>query len=327
MTKVVILLNGREVMRYTPNQPAYQFRFEVDLVPGRNVLTGIAEHEAARSEFESRIVSFGDAVAPAATPKSDLYLLAIGISDYDDDSFDLDYAHRDAEDIEKIFLSQKGGAFREVHAKTLINGQATRGRILRELNWLRDKGTPQDLRVLFLSGHGGTDRQDQYYFFAHGHNKSDFDVEDVQWTTMLGRLAAAQGKAILLVDTCHAGGAMGGKTKGGDDFEKIIKDMQTEYSGIASFASSTHNEKSEELPPPYNHGAFTYALLEGLCGRADKQPPDGQINTGELVPWIHSRVLELTGQRQRPTRGLSDGLTDFSFFHVRENNPVCASLR
>ncbi len=71
----------------------------------------------------------------------------------------------------------------------------------------------------------------------------------------------------------------------------------------------------------------TDALLQGLCGRADKLPSDGQINTGELVPWLHSRVLELTDQRQRPTRGLSDGLTDFSFFHVREDDPVCASLR
>ena len=327
LTAVTLLLNGRPIQEYKPQGQRHAFDFEVDLEPGRNVLIAIAEHDAARSDFESRIINFGDAVAPEASPKPDLYLLAIGVSDYEDDSFDLDYAHRDAEAIEKIFLSQQGGAFREVHAKALISPQATRSRILKELNWLRDEGTPQDLRVLFLSGHGGMDPQNQYYFFAHAHDKSDFEAEDVAWRTMLGRLAGAQSKAILLVDTCHAGGATGSKKKGEDDFEKIIKDIQTEHSGIASFASSTHNEKSEELPPPHNHGAFTYALLEGLCGLADKLPSDGQINTAELAPWIHSRVLELTEQRQRSTRGLSNGLKDFSFFHVRETDPVCASLR
>ena len=65
------------------------------------------------------------------------------------------------------------------------------------------------------------------------------------------------------------------------------------------------------------HGVFTYFLLEGLHGRADRPPYDGVVTVGELFDFVGERVKEETQDRQHPhissdaDRGLvlfSDGL-------------------
>ena len=326
ITVVTVLLNGLPVYEPNPNVLRHPFQFEVDLEPGRNVLTAFAEHDLARSKFERRMIILGSDGARASAPKHDLYLLAIGVSDYADESVtDLDYAARDALQIEKLFRAQEGGAWDKVHVQPLTDEKATRSAILSGLRWLETEGDKDDLRVLFLAGHGMSDRYGSYHFLGHGHD-GDFDQHGVSWQVITRRLDSAPGKAILLADTCYAGKLTQGKTRAPVTYETIIKDMQTQYSGIATFASSATYESSEELPEK-KHGAFTYALIEGLCGAADSGEKDRLIDTGEIGTWLSGRVADLTDRRQRPVQGRSQGLPDFSFFQVRPDHEVCASLQ
>ncbi len=323
---VTVLLNGLPVQEVRPNVLRHPFQFEVDLEPGRNVLTAFAEHDLARSKFERRMIILGSVGAQARAPEHNLYLLAIGVSDYADESVtDLDYAERDALQIEKLFRAQEGGAWDKVYVQPLTNEKATRPAILSGLRWLETEGDEDDLRVLFLAGHGMNDRYGSYHFLGHNHD-GDFDLHGVSWQVITRRLDSAPGKAILLADTCYAGKLTQGKTRRPVAYEKIIKDMQTQYTGMATFASSATYESSEELPEK-KHGAFTYALIEGLCGAADSGKKDRLIDTGEIGTWLSGRVADLTNRRQRPTQGRSQGLPDFSFFQVRPDHEVCASLQ
>ena len=48
------------------------------------------------------------------------------------------------------------------------------------------------------------------------------------------------------------------------------------------------------------HGVFTYCLLEGLRGNADRNPADGIVTFSELKSYVRDRVPEMTNNTQHP---------------------------
>ena len=294
-----------------------EVELEVSLEEGINTLTFIAANEKATSEPTFRRITYA---GRKKDQRPNLILLAIGISEYQDKNFRLDFAHQDAVEVEKAFKTQEGRTFAEVKTKRLTNQQATRADIIRSLDWLRREGTEKDYRLLFLSGHGGVDRQSNYFFYSYDHDpQEDLEVYDVRWTTFLDKLTAVPGKAILMVDTCRAAALAGGpKTKGPVNFEEILKEMQSDYRGLVTFAASTGRQMSIEKRE-WGHGAFTKALLEGLSGKADGYggKADGYIDTKELGAWIIERVRELTAKEQHAIHTQPPELPSFPLYVVR----------
>src|SRR5437773_12263943 len=93
--------------------------------------------------------------------------------------------------------------------------------------------------LLFLSGHGGMDRQSNYYFFAYDHDpKDDLEVSNIKWNTILDRLTATPGKAILMVDTCRAGAiASGGERERTVKLHQIIEEIQNDNTRLRTLAA------------------------------------------------------------------------------------------
>jgi WD40 repeat protein len=317
ITEVKVFLNGILRARVKGEPMQQPVEVEVMLEPGTNTLTFIAANEKANSEpIFRRIIYAGQ----KKDERPDLILLTIGISAYKDPGLGLDFADQDAMDVEKAFKAQEGRIFNKVKPKQLTNQQATRTNILRALNWLRKEGTPKDYRLLFLSGHGGLDRQNNYYFFAYDHDpQEDLAVSNVKWTEILDRLTEVPGKAILMVDTCRAAAiASGGKTRSTVNFEEILKEMQSDYRGLVTFAASTGRQVSVERRE-WGHGAFTQALLEGLAGKADGYggKADSYIETKELGSWIIDRVWELTNKEQKAIHSQPPELPSFPLFMLK----------
>ena len=66
----------------------------------------------------------------------------------------------------------------------------------------------------------------------------------------------------------------------------------------------------------WQHGAFTFALLEGLRdGKADLYK-DGVIKVSELLAYVKNRVPELTDYRQHPTSYQPESVPDFAIWKV-----------
>ena len=66
----------------------------------------------------------------------------------------------------------------------------------------------------------------------------------------------------------------------------------------------------------WQHGAFTFALLEGLRdGKADLYK-DGVIKVSELLAYVKNRVPELTDYRQHPTSYQPKSVPDFAVWKV-----------
>ena len=79
---------------------------------------------------------------PASTAPSSsqtrLYVLAIGISDYQRPEYKLGLAAKDAKDFAEAMARQSGKLYREVLTRTLVNSQATLPAIVANLKWLSD---------------------------------------------------------------------------------------------------------------------------------------------------------------------------------------------
>ena len=58
-----------------------------------------------------------------------LYVLAVGISQYKDQTLRLDFPAKDAKDFATAMLAQKGRLYADVQVKTLTDAQATKGDI------------------------------------------------------------------------------------------------------------------------------------------------------------------------------------------------------
>ena len=283
---------------------------EVTLHPGDNEIRFEAAHAKARSEPLTRHVIYQPppGVQPAAPAKPNLILLAIGISGYQDPRLKLSWAAEDAQKVFELFERQEGKLFGKVEARLLSvgEGRATQAEILAALYWFEEQGAADDLRILFLSGHGALDGHRNFYFVPQEQAATaDPGLAGIGWSRILDSLTAGAGHPLLLVDACHAAAASQGPARARADLTEVVKSYRSAYRDVVAFTASSAAELSYERDDwEGGHGAFTAALLEGLAGQADGiigGKKDGRVDTLELSAWLAVRVAELTGDTQHPT--------------------------
>jgi len=191
--------------------------------------------------------------------------------------------------------------FNSVQAEVLTNENATREKILEKLKWLDTEANrnSNNIHVLYLSGHGGMDGKENYYFYSHNHDpKVDPENMDISWRVIMERFTKAPGKAVIFIDTCHAGAFKG------NSFASLYQAHTGDFVEITLFLASDANGYSQEKTE-WRHGAFTFAVLEGLKGAADwPQEKDGRIDLEELGIYVRKRVEKLE-PTQHPAYALS----------------------
>ena len=322
--KLIVKLNGRSIesgqrgIKRTEADPASgvvrRFSRTVPLDQGENVIEVLAKSPSAISNPAVITLSSRQA-APADPFMPNLYVLSVGVSDYENNDLDLRFAHADAEGIARAFKSQQGRLFGEVKSRVLINEQATRGEVLDGFDWLESEVTQRDVAVIFVAGHGDNDRRDNYYFLPHDANPEKLRRSAVEWNDFNSILADLPGKTVLMVDTCKSGNVTGSKKFRGisrNDPTSAIKELIRTESGVVVMTASTGSELSVE-DTSWGHGAFTKALLDGLKGSADYDR-DQVITLKELDLYVTRSVKTLTKGQQRPTTDFPPNLPDFPLF-------------
>jgi hypothetical protein len=292
---VKVLLDGVLLQEYKPGAQRQELDVNIPLTKGKHVLAIEASNGIASAQPVLRQIS-SDFGAAAEAP--DLYFLAIGISRYSDDAISLRYAHRDAEELERLISKQENGpVFKNVQTRLLPNEKATRRAIFEALNWLAKSGNPSDTRILFLAGHGGLAFGDtrNFFFCSYDCKAIDNAADGVNWNDLLAALRASGGRSILMVDTCHASAVAGTRGLLPLDFTEVLKQSKERMSGITYFTASMGTEASIEKPE-WQHGAFTKALIEGMTGGMKKN--GAVIESHELGEFLRQRVEELTDKKQ-----------------------------
>lgn len=310
VNNVIVIRNGRPTSEtrnsevYTNKQTkkrANLFEFDlvgkIDLLPLEDSkITIYAENEITHSVSTRRTVFYN-------VPKFDLYLVAIGISDYKDDQLDLRFADDDARAICNLFRTQNNKLFRKVHINEIYNTNATRQNILSAMNWLSNNAQPNDLVILFIAAHGERDESKDLFIVPTDGNPS-IPSTGVKWAELSRSLNSLQGPSLVFLDACRTGKL---KRRGKLDVGRAIRHIANSEKEIFVFSAADEKGDSFETDD-WGHGAFTKALLDGLGkGKAD------QLNTGiiylhHLNSYVTDYVLNLTNDKQEPTLNLSKPL-------------------
>jgi hypothetical protein len=315
LVSVLVTHNGRPVstkIDLTAAQRGDPVEATVPLAPGDNLLAVTAENQFAYSKPATVTVRYRGAAAP---PLPRALVLAIGVSDYEKKAYQLLFAAKDAEDFAKALKGQEGRLWREVQVNLLTNRQATRANLLEALEALAQKATPEDVVMIFLSGHGVQDRTGDFYLVPWDGDLEKLRSTGVNLFEFEKTIAELPSKVLVLIDACHAGAVDHPGWKG-IEAVPLIRAFQRGGGGVTVLSSSTGAEESREHED-WQHGAFTYALLEGLQeGKADLIQ-DGVIQVSELLAYVKNRVPELTRYLQHPTTYQPQSVPDFAVWKVQ----------
>jgi WD40 repeat protein len=266
----------------------------VAIQPGEWI-SAIAENSAGAETVQVR--GFGwvpDAAARAATP--DLYLLAIGVSNYGTKLPRLQYGAQDAEDFAAVYEEQRGRLFDQVYSEALTDAQATGSRIREALRRLTEQPIKEsDYVVLFIAGHGligVSDGQPSDYYFA----PADCDPRQlmrtgISWDVLRNALKVLRAKVFLVLDTCHAGVAGAGRLGLNieDTVNGVLRESQAQVGVVTLTACAPHEQSRED--PQWGNGAFTHALVAALRGAGDSgDPPNQEVSVEEAWNYVRRWV-------------------------------------
>ncbi|WP_273703654.1 caspase family protein [Candidatus Accumulibacter vicinus] len=255
--------------------------------------------------------------APASAPATGgvdlrpaLYVLAIGISKYQDPSIQLEFAAKDSTDLSNFFRAQEGGLYRKVSVRLLTDHAAKRDDVLDGLEWIRRELTARDVGMVFIAGHGVNDADGTYYFLPQDVNVKALKRTGVIFSEIRNTLVSLPGKAMFFIDTCHAGNVLGtGARSLRLDTTAVINELSSADNGVIVFAAATGRQYAQESPD-WGNGAFTKAILEGLRGKADYNK-SGRITHKMLDLYVSERVKSLTEGAQSPVTIVPSGVPDF----------------
>lgn len=213
------------------------------------------------------------------------YALLIGVDTYGEGLQPLPAASKDVAALREVLLNPKMGGFDE--AKPVIN--PTRREMAREIElWFQDR-QPEDLVLLFFSGHGvKDDRRDLYFAAADTEKQRNRLLTSTATSARLLHdwIRVCKAKYQVLILDCCFSGAFGDLV--GKDDGKIPLQEQLGAEGRVVLASTSavdysFQEKDADL------STYTRYLVEGIEGAADDNG-DGQITVDELHRYVKQKV-------------------------------------
>jgi uncharacterized caspase-like protein len=262
--------------------------------------------------------------------------LVIGIDDYQHVR-KLRGATADARDIES---SLRGMGVRDV--TTLINDQANRSSVLREISGLVERTRTDDTIFLSIAGHGTQEperikgsqpdgMEDVFLLpgFAPTPAASQQRILGSEFNHFIRQFELRGAKVIFVADACHGGGMVRDVDPRAEEMSfrqvpsytltvdelKPVSDQNDPRSELdldrtAFIAAVDRYTKSPEIRVPGVdglRGALSYAVARAFEGNADADQ-DGKVTLKELFANVRQVVYQLSDQRQNVVTTTSPSL-------------------
>lgn len=258
--------------------------------------------------------------------KPELYMVCIGVSNYQDKNQYLKYASKDAQDIAALMQANK--QFKTIHQKTILDSEFTKNS-LADLKTFLTNAKINDVVVLYFAGHGILDAQLDYYL---GTADMDFnnpsekglafnDIEE------LFEQFECRNK-LMLIDACFSGeldknsiskdtttiieedgdiqfrssnNALldGGGEMGIFELSKLTFIDLTTSRGTNILSSASGIEYAIE-GEKWQNGLFTHVLKKGLIDKEADLNGDKLVRIMELQVYLRETVSSLSGGAQHP---------------------------
>jgi WD40 repeat protein len=287
--------------------------YEVPLSDGDNEITGLVINKDRTESIPTKIlVSFDGEAA-----QTDLYILSIGINDYKNPKYNLDYAVNDSKSFTKTIQNGGTGLFNNIYDFSITNDKATKEIISETILEIEKTIGPEDVFLFYYAGHGvmsyeKDQSQSDFYIVTHDVTNLYGEVETLNKKAisaaelMQFSMEISAEKQLFILDACHSGGALESFATRGDGREKALAQL-ARSTGTFFLTASQDAQYANEVGN-LKHGLFTYALLEILDGKNGNNG-DKKITINEIKSYVEDRVPELSEQY----RGSPQYPTSYSF--------------
>lgn len=239
-------------------------------------------------------------------PQSDLYILAVGINQYENERYNLNYAQTDAATLTDAIA--KGGAniFRNIYRKEIYNREATAKTIVEGFEEFIKNAREEDVFVFYYAGHGSVYQDEtgrEEYFLCPTDVTKLYGSEQIlrdkgisaERMRDLCQSVRAQ-KQLILLDACHSGAATKAFSTRGAGEERAIVQL-ARSAGVTMIAASEAQQYATEVEA-LGHGIFTYSLLKALRGEADGANGDKKITVSEIRAFVEDVIPQLSQQHK-----------------------------
>ena len=236
-------------------------------------------------------------------PYRESWAVIIGINEYQHWP-KLRYPVNDANAIEQTLINKFG--FKKEHIRKLVDGEATRARIMQVIgDELTDstKVNREDRVFFFFAGHGATrsmaDKRQVGFIVPVDADTNNYYSTAISMNELRDASDLIPAKHVYFVmDSCYSGLAL---TRGGGTFSRD-RGYLDEVTRRAARQILTAGGGDQVVADdgPNGHSVFTWALLQGLDGKADLDG-NGVITASELGSYVSPVVASFS--KQTPTMG------------------------
>lgn len=280
--------------------------------------------------------------------RSNLYVLCLSVSEYEQKENNLKYAVKDGRDVAQAFIQEylsqdvNNLLFNQIFVDTLFDKNATVQNFLKAESKIKE-AQPSDRVIVYLSGHGLLDKNLNFWFATHNidfknPSKDGLGYERVE--ELLSNINARE--KLLLIDACHSGqpdksaivkvdesklqnsrNVQSYTFKGLELDDEELPDLSASFElmqvifrdmslsgGTQVIAAAAGNSYALESDL-WNNGIFTYCLVNGIKNKEADLNADGKINLSELNEYIYAQVSSKTSGRQKPTSRSWNQWADF----------------
>ena len=274
--------------------------FDVQLSDGSNEISVVVSNKRS-IESEPAVLKVNYDGEAALT---DLYIISIGINQYKNPAYKLNYAVNDADAFVGKIKDGAGQLFHSVKTYEIRDTEADKAHITEVFEKVIKEIGPEDVFIFYYAGHGVMSvEKSGSEFFVVTHDVTNFygsvdmlneKAISAEELMVFSRQISAE-KQLFVMDACQSGGALQAFAQRGAVREKALAQL-ARSTGTFFLTASEDAQYANEVGG-LEHGMFTYAILEALGGTADGGG-DAKVTVNELRTYVEDRVPELSEQYQ-----------------------------
>jgi WD40 repeat protein len=287
----IVTLTSRNLILADASGGTDSKKYHLALLPGQNTIRAVALNtQRTESQPDDVVVNYNNGAktnpvnpAPvnnnpistsvsAVDKTATLYLIVVGINQYQNKTMSLNYALADAtsfkEEVEKDAKSVLGS----IKTYFVTDNTANRTGITDAFKQVQQNAKPQDVFIFYYAGHGVIGKDKEFYLVPTDVS----DLKNVQTELEQKGIASkllqqyaidiqAQ-KQLFILDACQSAGAFEAMLTSDGNQQKNIA-MVARSTGTHWMAASGAQQFANEFAS-LGHGVFTYVLLNALKGEA-----------------------------------------------------------
>lgn len=208
----------------------------------------------------------------------------------------LKYTDDDAYRLFAFLKSPEGGAVPDSQIRVLIDEEAKRENILRQMKRILLQADENDVVLFYFSGHGYDGSFIPFDYDGYNNLLKHTEVIDI--------LSKSRAKhKLVFADACHSGSLLQGeslaaKSPNFKPLTEYYSSFESTKGGLALLLSSKSNEYSLE-DQGLRQGVFSHYLLRGMKGEANADQ-NKIVTITELYNYVNKKVKKYTNGIQTP---------------------------